>query len=643
MQENSFYAAREKVSSLWACATAERNLEHSVAHCFAICRPFGCSSAHGLGHENLHGTGEEFGASFRDQCCLWRKFSCAHALPQLLKTWSKCNCAKVKWCQICFFGHFWDFTLDKHFNDLFLKGTVADQKTCGIPAWPVNLWPFIPTGKARLLHSPREKRMCWPVASLEPIEQHVHVIPHVTSTILHEHHLKKITKVVEISWVIIHNNAGILYFNIHVCSYALSLSANQKTQWEIPKSKTLSPQTSQPRRRQLCPPLVLFSSVTLPACPWKLIIDTEFVEPKNTNQILTIQCVQCKENDRFHTYYHIPYHISARCRKSFMIDSWNFVKRFIGCFWRKLPPKKGTEMTMSLEGKNTTEQLWKCSHLICWWTSARNLHESMRFKSPLRNNRRKCKGWVPNKQVTRLSPAPKNNVWGQTFVAQFPRQHFDDAKFAEDRSWLNGPTSVPHRWCCANSWVGMFGDQFIHGSDSVHGVLNFWIKIPSRNVSKFMWPQKSSLERDSADHETKNRNTSEDWTKIRFHQFPHLATCVLEDCNHTPYITKHETKNHRVNTPMISHSSQETAFRNSQKYRLPFFSWSTFPKISCKASRFSSVHSPAMPVSMASTSAKCEAGRRCSIYVCVCVCPVVIPLIIYSMHWWWSIPRWPQH
>ena len=280
-------------------------------------------------------------------------------------------------------------------------------------------------------------------------------------------------------------------------------------------------------------------------------------------------------------------------------------------------------MSMSLEGKNTTEQLWKCSHLICWWTSARNLHESMRFKSPLRNNRRRW-GWVPNKQ-TRLSPAQKTT--------------FGDKRLSP--SSLNMTTFWRRQVCRGSKLRTLTGQllclvvdvvpipgrnvwsQFIHGSDSVHGVLNFWIKILSRNVSKFMWSQKSSLERDSADHETKNRNTSEDWTKIRFHQFPHLATCVLEDCNHTPYITKHTEKQHSKNdrfasqnmkqkiiksTLPFSHSSQETAFRNSQKYRLPFFSWSTFPKISCKASRFSSVHSPAMPVSMASTSARCDEG-----------------------------------
>ena len=209
---------------------------------------------------------------------------------------------------------FEDFTLDKHFNDLFLKGTVADQKTCGIPAWPVNLWPFIPTGKARLLHSPREKRMCWPVPSLEPIEQHVHVIPHVTSTILHEHHLKKITKVVEIFWVIIHNNAGILYFNIHLCSYALSLSSDQKKQWEIPKSKTLSPQTSQPRRRQLCPP-----------DPAILSLEVDHSQTKSSR----FNVLQCKENDRFHTF-HTYYHPTSQ--QDVGNPSW----LILGILWRDL-------------------------------------------------------------------------------------------------------------------------------------------------------------------------------------------------------------------------------------------------------------------------------------------------------------------
>lgn len=127
---------------------------------------------------------------------------------------------------------------------------------------------------------------------------------------------------------------------------------------------------------------------------------------------------------------------------------------------------------------------------------------------------------------------------------------------------------------------------------------------------------------------------------------------------HTPIIMIIDNHHHHLQ------SSQETAFRNSQKYRLPFFSWSTFCRISCKASRFSSVHSPAKPVSMASTLAiSWQWSKQVSTYwsilyltsacslwflkiyslcicilryihyyviLCVCVCPVIILAIFYS-------------
>lgn len=119
------------------------------------------------------------------------------------------------------------------------------------------------------------------------------------------------------------------------------LKRPQKTQ-EIPKS-------SQSRRKLFHPkPLIpSWTHLVNPAsavqgfcfCPEKLFFDTMDFVQKNTAQIPQIQHSMCKVvNQMEKTYIFIPIYLS-KAGKSFMIDSWSFVKRFTSASV-EVPPKK---------------------------------------------------------------------------------------------------------------------------------------------------------------------------------------------------------------------------------------------------------------------------------------------------------------
>ena len=433
-----FYAAREKMSSLWACATAERNLEYLDVDCFAMC-PLGMRIVIGLG---------KISACSAQASVVSVAFGENSHVPTMHCTFInlvQMQLCQVKLCHEIFLG-------DLHNTSKILnKGTVAlDPKKT---AWLLLSRLDRSLGYKPLLHSP-PGNMCF--RGLCHWNQPATF--HVTSTILLEHHEPKknhrdwdSANYNDVSNSISKNQPPFWWYALIYCMPCVSpLKRPQKTQ-EIPKS-------SQSRRKLFHPKPVIPSWTHLvnPAsavqgfcfCPEKLIFDTMDFVQKNTAQIPQIQHSMCKVvNQMEKTYIFIPIYLS-KAGKSFMIDSWSFCEEIYQCFCISTS-EKGTEMTvMSLERKNNTQQLWKCSDLIWWWTSslplfkgwtscvltlctskAENLPNfpirscclicfvswvfisqfSGGFKPPRRNNARNCTGWVPtNKCVAQL---PSVNIW----------------------------------------------------------------------------------------------------------------------------------------------------------------------------------------------------------------------------------------
>lgn len=193
---------------------------------------------------------------------------------------------------------------------------------------------------------------------------------------------------------------------------------------------------------------------------------------------------------------------------------------------------------MSLERKNSTQQLWKCSDLIWWWTSSLPLFKGWTslfwcyvlvrqeiyriFQSDLVALFALWVGFLsPNflgdsNPHGETMPGIARDEFQQTNLSpNFPHWIYDNYwlkywrhKSAVPTAFLmllkrqvcqgsqlrtSKPTSVLRRWCCANSWleIGLFFCWLIPFRP--WSVLNFWVKIPSQKGWKFMWPPTKSL------------------------------------------------------------------------------------------------------------------------------------------------------